>query len=120
MACTQSSTLPSFAPQHSLSWLENLMPMLHPLTLLLSPPGDLAVFVFDPREFAGSSASSASPSIKLDKIGVHRAKFLLESVAELRTALRAKNSDLIVRVSLCETLRFPRPTREATREVRGA
>ena len=42
--------------------------------------------------FSGKSTSG------FDKTGQYRAKFLLECVADLRASLRAKGSDLIVRV----------------------
>eukprot|EP00899_Mesostigma_viride_P016661 jgi/Mesvir1/24997/Mv16955-RA.1 len=51
----------------------------------------MPVFVFDPRDY-GKSASG------FDKTGPYRAKFLLECVADLRANLRAKGSDLVVRV----------------------
>jgi deoxyribodipyrimidine photo-lyase len=52
----------------------------------------LPVFVFDPRLFRDL------PALGIRKTGVFRANFLIESVADLRQSLRARGSDLIVRV----------------------
>ena len=50
----------------------------------------LPVYVFDPRDFAGGPAGAP-------RLGAARAAFLLECVAELRAALRARGSDLLLR-----------------------
>ena len=52
----------------------------------------LPVYIFDPREWQGSL-----PLTGLGKIGPHRAKFILECVADLRKQLRERGADLIVR-----------------------
>ncbi len=52
----------------------------------------LPVYIFDPREWQG-----ILPLTGLPKIGSHRAKFILESVADLRQNLRDRGADLIVR-----------------------
>lgn len=51
----------------------------------------LPVYCFDPRDYGKSSSG-------FDKTGPYRAKFLLECVANLRTSLRERGSDLIVRI----------------------
>lgn len=51
----------------------------------------LPVYCFDPRDYGKSSSG-------FDKTGPYRAKFLLECVADLRRGLRARGSDLVVRV----------------------
>jgi deoxyribodipyrimidine photo-lyase len=53
----------------------------------------LPVYVFDPREWRGTLLHTGCP-----KIGSHRAKFVLESVANLRKNLRKRGADLIIRV----------------------
>ncbi|GHB85825.1 DASH family cryptochrome [Persicitalea jodogahamensis] len=51
----------------------------------------LPVFVFDPRLFGKNS-------LGFRKTGVYRARFIIESVADLRASLRKAGSDLLVRV----------------------
>lgn len=51
----------------------------------------LPVYVFDPREFGKSSSG-------FDKTGPHRARFLLQCVADLREKIKELGSDLVVRV----------------------
>ena len=51
----------------------------------------VAVFCFDPREFGRHPGG-------LDRVGPHRARFLLECVGSLRQGLRARGGDLLVRV----------------------
>ena len=53
----------------------------------------IPVFIFDERVFAGKSRK-----LRLPKTGKFRAKFIIESIADLRSSLRALGSDLIVRV----------------------
>ena len=67
----------------------------------------MPVYIFDPRQWRGSLANTGLP-----KIGSHRAKFILESVADLRDNLRAKGSDLIIRTGLPEEV-LPELTTEA-------
>ncbi|MBD2162306.1 DASH family cryptochrome [Limnothrix sp. FACHB-1083] len=57
----------------------------------------IPVYCFDPRQFAETAFG-------FPKTGPFRAQFLLESVADLRAALRAKGSDLIVRSGLPEVV----------------
>ena len=56
----------------------------------------IPIYIFDERIFKGTS------SYGFRKTDVFRAKFILESVANLRQNLRKKGSDLIVRVGLPE------------------
>jgi len=49
----------------------------------------LPVYCFDPREFAEGMFT-------LPKIGPHRTRFLVESVADLRDSLRERGGDLVV------------------------
>lgn len=51
----------------------------------------LPVFLFDPRDFGKSNNG-------FDKTGPYRARFLIQSVSDLRESLRARGSDLVVRV----------------------
>ena len=55
------------------------------------------IYCFDPRHFGNSSFGFA-------KTGAFRAKFLIESVANLRDNLRSLNSDLIIRIGKPEDL----------------
>lgn len=57
----------------------------------------LPVYCFDPRDYGKSSAG-------FDKTGPYRAAFLLQSVADLRKSLRARGSDLVVRVGRPEAV----------------
>ncbi|MEM8810704.1 MAG: DASH family cryptochrome [Cyanobacteria bacterium P01_G01_bin.38] len=50
----------------------------------------IPVYCFDPRQFG-------TTSFGFPKIGSYRAQFLIDSVANLRASLKAKDSDLIVR-----------------------
>ncbi|WP_041258409.1 DASH family cryptochrome [Fibrella aestuarina] len=52
----------------------------------------LPVYVFDPAAFR------LLPTLNLKKTGLLRTNFLLEAVADLRSSLRARGGDLIVRV----------------------
>lgn len=52
----------------------------------------LPVFIFDERIFYGKT------KFGFEKIGKFRAKFILESVADLRENLRKKGSDLIIKI----------------------
>ncbi len=60
----------------------------------------IPVFVFDERVFQGKT------SFGFPKTGKFRAKFYLESVADLRKNLRSLGSDLIVRVGKPEEILF--------------
>ncbi|MEL7162380.1 MAG: deoxyribodipyrimidine photo-lyase, partial [Bacteroidota bacterium] len=53
----------------------------------------LPVYIFDPRTWRGTL-----PHTGLPKMGGHRAKFLLECVADLRKNLRKRGADLLIRV----------------------
>ncbi len=55
------------------------------------------LYCFDPRHFAKTSFGFA-------KTGAFRAKFLIESVTNLRESLRSLNSDLIIRIGKPEDL----------------
>lgn len=52
----------------------------------------LPVYIFDPRVWRGTL-----PHTGLPKTGSHRARFLLESVANLRKNLRKRGADLLIR-----------------------
>jgi deoxyribodipyrimidine photo-lyase len=56
----------------------------------------LPVYAFDPHWY-GTAEFGGSRSFAYEKIGAHRARFLRESVADLRSSLRARGSDLLVR-----------------------
>jgi deoxyribodipyrimidine photo-lyase len=56
----------------------------------------LPVYVVDPREF-GERPYGGTASFRYEKTGPHRARFLRESVADLRSSLRDRGSDLVVR-----------------------
>lgn len=60
----------------------------------------IPVYVFDERVFKGQT------NFGFPKTGKYRAKFILESVADLRQSLRKLNSDLIVRVGNPEEVLF--------------
>lgn len=51
----------------------------------------MPLFVFDPATFGRGRVTG------LPKVGAHRARFLLQAVADLRARLRAGGSDLLVR-----------------------
>lgn len=57
----------------------------------------IPVYVFDDRIFKGTTHDFG-----FQKTGIHRAKFLIEAVHDLRIQLRALGSDLIVRTGLSE------------------
>lgn len=53
----------------------------------------LPVYIFDPRVWRGTL-----PHTGLPKMGSHRARFILESVADLKKNLRKRGADLLIRV----------------------
>ncbi|PKA50980.1 Blue-light photoreceptor PHR2 [Apostasia shenzhenica] len=57
----------------------------------------LPVYLFDPRDYGKSSSG-------FDKTGPYRAAFLLQSVTDLRRSLRARGSDLVIRIGQPETV----------------
>ncbi|XAR61344.1 (6-4)DNA photolyase [Bertholletia excelsa] len=57
----------------------------------------LPVYCFDPRDYGKSSSG-------FDKTGPYRARFLIESVSDLRKNLQARGSDLVVRIGKPETV----------------
>lgn len=57
----------------------------------------LPVYCFDPADYGKSSSG-------FDKTGPYRASFLIESVSDLRKNLKARGSDLVVRVGKPETV----------------
>lgn len=61
----------------------------------------LPVYVFDERVFRGKTRWFGFP-----KTGKYRAKFIIESVRDLRESLRALGSDLIVRVGKPEEILY--------------
>jgi deoxyribodipyrimidine photo-lyase len=60
----------------------------------------IPVYIFDERLFTGISRFGFS------RIGIHRAKFILDSVADLRHSLRDLGTDLIVRYGKPEEILF--------------
>jgi deoxyribodipyrimidine photo-lyase len=56
----------------------------------------LPVYVFDPREY-GARPYGGPDSFRFEKTGVHRLRFRLEALADLRGSLRERDSDLVVR-----------------------
>ncbi|MCB0694089.1 MAG: DASH family cryptochrome [Lewinellaceae bacterium] len=60
----------------------------------------IPVFVVDPRVF------QARTSFGFPKTGIHRARFILESLDDLRNRLRAKGADLIIRTGKPEIVLF--------------
>ncbi|MFT7121222.1 MAG: deoxyribodipyrimidine photo-lyase [Neolewinella sp.] len=69
----------------------------------------LPVYIFDPRTWRGTL-----PHTGLPKIGGHRAKFLLESVANLKKNLRKRGADLLIRIGKPEEI-----LAELTQETRA-
>ncbi|RWV96638.1 hypothetical protein BHE74_00050478 [Ensete ventricosum] len=57
----------------------------------------LPVFLFDPRDFGRSPSG-------FDRTGPYRARFIIDSVAELRRGLRRRGSDLVVRIGRPEVV----------------
>ncbi|KAK1294539.1 Blue-light photoreceptor PHR2 [Acorus calamus] len=57
----------------------------------------LPVYCFDPRDYGKSSSG-------FDKTGPYRARFLIESVSDLRRSLRQRGSDLVVRIGRPEAV----------------
>lgn len=57
----------------------------------------LPLYCFDPRDYGKSSSG-------FDKTGPYRASFVIESINDLRKSLRARGSDLVVRVGKPETV----------------
>ncbi|KAK1293169.1 Blue-light photoreceptor PHR2 [Acorus calamus] len=57
----------------------------------------LPVYCFDPRDYGRSPSG-------LDRTGPHRARFLIDSVSDLRRRLRARGSDLVVRIGRPEVV----------------
>ena len=64
------------------------------------------VYIFDPRTFGSKTRKYGFP-----KVGSHRAKFILESVADLRQNLRKRGSKLIIRIGKPEQV-LPELTQE--------
>ena len=78
----------------SIVWFRNDL-RVHDNEALVSASRDslsiLPVFCFDPRDYGKSSSG-------FDKTGPYRAKFLVECISNLRSSLRDRGSDLIVRI----------------------
>lgn len=60
----------------------------------------LPVYIFDERIFLGKTHYG------FPKTGKHRAKFIIESVADLRNSLSSRNTNLVVRIGKPEELIF--------------
>jgi len=56
----------------------------------------LHLFVFDPRWYGVSRVA------RLPRVGPHRARFLLDAVADLRRSLRARGTELVLRTGAVE------------------
>nr|XP_024385637.1 blue-light photoreceptor PHR2-like isoform X3 [Physcomitrium patens] len=84
----------------SIVWFRNDL-RVHDNEALVSANRDslsiLPVYCFDPKDYGKSSSG-------FDKTGPYRANFLLECVANLRSSLRERGSDLIVRVGSPEAV----------------
>jgi deoxyribodipyrimidine photo-lyase len=63
----------------------------------------LPVYVFDPRQF-GRVEYGSRDSFRYTKTGAHRTRFLIESVRDLRSSLRTRGSDLLVRTGEPESV----------------
>ncbi|KAG0626041.1 hypothetical protein M758_2G098100 [Ceratodon purpureus] len=78
----------------SIVWFRNDL-RVHDNEALVSASRDslsiLPVFCFDPRDYGKSSSG-------FDKTGPYRAKFLIECISNLRSSLRDRGSDLVVRI----------------------
>ncbi|KAB1193964.1 DASH family cryptochrome [Haloferax sp. MBLA0076] len=61
------------------------------------------VYCFDPRDY-GPCDFGGTDSFVFRKTGAHRARFRLESVADLRSSLRDRGSELVVRVGHPESV----------------
>ncbi|ELZ83029.1 deoxyribodipyrimidine photolyase [Haloferax elongans ATCC BAA-1513] len=61
------------------------------------------VYCFDPRDY-GQQSYGGPGSFDFRKTGFHRLRFRLESVADLRSSLRDRGSDLVVRVGRPEAV----------------
>ncbi|ELZ94245.1 deoxyribodipyrimidine photolyase [Haloferax mucosum ATCC BAA-1512] len=61
------------------------------------------VYCFDPGDY-GTRPFGGDDSFDFEKTGAHRARFRLESVADLRSSLRDRDSDLLVRVGRPESV----------------
>jgi len=59
----------------------------------------IPVYCFDPRHFKASKTSHG-----YKKTGVHRARFMIEAVTDLRSRLRAIGSDLVVHHTTPESI----------------
>lgn len=70
----------------------------------------LPVYIFDPRIFSAKTRWFGFP-----KTGAHRAKFIIESVIDLRRNLKARGSNLLVRVGHPEDELF-----KLTKEIRAS
>ncbi|PHI20366.1 cryptochrome DASH [Lewinellaceae bacterium SD302] len=70
----------------------------------------LPVYIFDPRTFGAQTRKFGFP-----KTGSHRAKFILESVVELKKNLRSRGNDLLIRIGKPEEI-----LRDLTLEVRAS
>ncbi len=66
----------------------------------------IPVYIFDPRVFGGTT-----PRYGFPKTGGYRAKFILESIADLRNSLRQRGNDLVIRVGKPEEI-LPRLSQE--------
>ena len=56
----------------------------------------LPVYVVDPRDY-GSRPYGGADSFRFEKTGPHRARFRCEALSDLRTSLRERGSELVVR-----------------------
>lgn len=88
---------------HVLVWFRNDLrlhdhPALHHAIEEASPRSQIIpIYIFDPRNFQRCAFG-------FRKTGIFRANFLLQSVSNLRTSLREKGSDLIIRIGHPEVI----------------
>ncbi len=87
-------------PHTAIVWFKNDLRLADNVTLheaVQKAEQVYPVYCFDPRQFTETAIDSS-------KTGPHRARFLLESVADLRQNLRNIGSDLIVRQGIPENI----------------
>jgi len=99
----------SGARQPALLWLRSDLRLHDHEALVAANSGAsslVPVYCFDPREYGKSAATG------FDRTGPARARFILDSVADLRGALRARGSDLVLAVGRPEEV-LPRLAAQA-------
>ncbi len=95
-----------------LMWFRNDLRVQDNETLLRATESSktlIPIYIFDERQFG-------TTRFGFKKTGAFRAKFLLESVADLRTSLQAVGSDLVVRIGKPEVI-IPELAQEVSAEA---